>query len=101
MIPLEDALGDTLRKMGLAEPAVMLEVVEEWDTVAGEPWVSRARPLYLRQGVLVVEAGERSAVGFLRYGVGDLERRLAERFGSDTIRAVEIRPPQRAGERGR
>jgi hypothetical protein len=94
VIPLEEALENALKKMGLVEPALMLEIVEGWDELAGEPWVSKARPLYLRQGTLVIEAREKSAVGFLRYGVTDLERRLSQRFGS-VVQKVEIRPPAR------
>lgn len=97
MIPLGDALGTTLRRLGLAEPALMLRIQEEWGAVAGEPWASRAVPLYLRQGVLVVEARERSGVAFLRYGVGELQRRLAAKFGPETVGSVEIRPPGRKG----
>lgn len=95
MIPLEEALENALKKMGLVEPSLMLEIVETWEEMAGEPWISKARPLYLRQGTLVVEALEKSAVGFLRYGISDLERRLGERFGS-VVQKVEIRAPARA-----
>jgi hypothetical protein len=93
LIPLEEALGATLRKLGLAEPAVMLQITGEWGQVAGEPWASRAVPLYLRSGVLVVETLDRGGAAFLRYGVTDLERRLTARYGGDTIRSVEVRPP--------
>ncbi len=95
MIPLDAALGDALRKLGLAEPAVMLELNRDWDALAGEPWASQARPLYVKSGVLVVEAAVASGVAFLRYGVGELERRLAERFGRETISSIEIRPRSR------
>lgn len=98
MIPLEEAIEATLRKLGLAEPAVMLEISREWAEVAGEPWAAQAVPLFLRQGVLVVETRDRSAVGFLRYGVTELERRLVSRYGSDTVQSVEVRPPSRLPE---
>lgn len=93
MIPLEEVLGATLRKLGLAEPAVMLQITGEWAEVAGEPWATRAVPRYLRGGVLVVETRDRGGAGFLRYGAADLERRLADRYGPETIRSVEVRPP--------
>lgn len=95
MIPFEDALGETLRKLGLAEPALMLDLETEWSDLAGEPWNSRARPLFVRSGVLVVEASDPGAVAFLRYGVAELQRRLADRFGREVISGVEIRPPSR------
>ncbi len=95
MIPFEDALGQTLRRMGLAEPALMLDLESEWSDLAGEPWSAKARPLFVRSGVLVVEATDPGAVAFLRYGVGELQRRLGERFGEQAISGVEIRPPGR------
>ncbi|MGA7270444.1 MAG: DUF721 domain-containing protein [Acidimicrobiia bacterium] len=98
MIPFEDALGQTLRKMGLAEPALMLDLETEWSELVGEPWSSKARPLFVRSGVLVVEASDPGAVAFLRYGVGELQRRLGNRFGEDVVSRVEIRPPSRRRE---
>ncbi|CAN5872474.1 hypothetical protein BH23ACT5_BH23ACT5_07000 [soil metagenome] len=95
MIPFDAALGDALRKLGLAEPAVMLELSRDWADLAGEPWASQARPLYVKGRVLVIEANVPSGVAFLRYGAAELERRLGDRFGPDTVSSVEIRPPSR------
>lgn len=97
MIPFEEALGTLLRQLGLPEPGVMTSIIEEWPRLAGEPWVSKAIPSYLRSGVLVVEATQPGAVSFLRYGVGELERRLSERFGARVVSSVEIRPPSHRG----
>lgn len=94
MIPFDSALNDTLAKLGLAEPALMAEVTTEWAQVAGQPWADSARPVYLRQGTLVVEAHRRGGVALLRYGVTELVRRLGERFG-DAIQDVEVKPPSR------
>lgn len=95
MIPFEQALEATLQKLGLAEPGAMLELRKEWAGLAGEPWATRAVPLFLRAGVLTVEVRERTALAFLRYAVGDLERRLAERFGPQVVQRVDLRPPAR------
>ena len=101
MIPFDEALADTFRRLGLGEPGVMLELASEWADLAGEPWASKARPLYLKSGVLVVEATAPGAVGFLKYGVGELERRLAERFGREEVRSVEIKAPSRGSQSAR
>lgn len=101
MIPFGDALGAALRRMGLAEPGLMLELTEEWATIAGEPWATQAVPLYVRGGVLVVESVDRAGGAFLRYGVSELESRLDARFGPGTITKVEIRPPGRPGGKAR
>jgi hypothetical protein len=97
MIPFDEALGATLHKLGLAEPALMLDLSREWAEVAGEPWASKATPLYVRSGILVVEGNDVGAVGFLRYGILELHRRLEERFGPQAITGVEVRPPRRRG----
>lgn len=95
MIPFEEALAATLHKLGLGEPAVMLEIRREWEEMAGPTWATKAVPLYLQRGVLVVEAVDRSGLSFLRYGVAELEARLVERFGSEVVRQVDLRPPPR------
>ena len=95
MIPFEEALGETLRKLGLPEPALMLDLEREWPDVAGEPWLSKSTPLYVKGGVLVVEANDPGAVAFLRYGLAELEQRLKNRFGSESVSKVELRSPQR------
>lgn len=101
MIPFEEALGVTLRRMGLAEPALMVDITAEWRDVAGATWAARAVPLYIRGGVLVVEAVDRGGVSFLKYGVAELERRLRDRFGPGVIEKVEVRPPQHRQGGGR
>lgn len=96
MIPFEEALQATLNKLGLGEPATMLEIRRQWEEMAGPTWASKAVPLYLQRGVLVVEAVDRSGLSFLRYGVAELERRLAERFGPEVVSQVDLRPPGRS-----
>ena len=98
MIPFDEALAAAMDRMGLGEPALMLDLRREWPELAGEPWASKATPLYVKSGVLVVEAADPGAVAFLKYGVMELERRLAERFGGSAVQRVEVRPsPRRQG----
>jgi hypothetical protein len=101
VIPFGDAIQETFQRLGLGEPGVMLELTAEWARLAGEPWASKATPLYIRSGTLVVEATDPGAVAFLKYGAGELERRLRERFSPETLARVEIRPPQRPAGRPR
>lgn len=99
MIPFGDALEMTLQKLGLGEPAVMLEIRREWEALAGVRWSSQAVPLYLQKGVLVVEVRDRSAMAFLRYSVADLERRLVDRFGREVVQRVDLMAPTRNSKR--
>ncbi|MFP3915641.1 MAG: DciA family protein [Actinomycetota bacterium] len=97
MIPFEEALASALNQLGLGEPAVMLEVRREWESVAGAPWVGKAHPSHLQRGVLVVEVSERAHLPLLRYAVADLERRLRDRFGSESVQGVELVVGSRPG----
>lgn len=101
MIPFEEALEATLEKLGLGEPAAMLEISRDWASIAGGPWADQTRPLYLQGQVLVVETADRAQLAFLRYAVSDLETRLVERFGPETVHRVELRPPRRRSGEGR
>ncbi len=98
MIPLEEALESTLRRLGLSEPLVMMTIARDWGRIAGPRWAQQARPLYLKVGVLVVEAHDRRGVSFLKYAVAELRHLLVTEFGADTIKDVELRPPSRRTE---
>lgn len=95
LIPFGQALEAALAKLGLGEPATMLEIQRKWGEVAGPTWAERAVPVYLQRGVLVVEAVDRTGLSFLKYGVSELEGRLAERFGPEVVSRVDLRPPSR------
>lgn len=99
MIPFGDALEGLLDKLGLAEPRLMQTITSEWAELAGEPWLSRSKPVYVKDGALVVEAFEPSSVAFLKYGVSSLESRLSERFGTDVISRVDVRVPATGRDR--
>jgi hypothetical protein len=81
--------------MGLPDPALMAQLSGEWETIAGEPWKGRSRPLTIQGKTLVVEASAPSVVAFLRYGQQTLIDTIAERFGEGIIEVVDIRSPSR------
>jgi hypothetical protein len=90
-----DSVDEMFRKLGLTDPAVMAALSDEWDELAGAPWSGRSKPLYIKGSTLVVEASSGSMVAFLRYGEVNLLAALGERFGNDTIKAIDIHPPGR------
>jgi hypothetical protein len=91
----ESSLGDVFRKMGLPDPVVMSQLVDEWDQLAGNPWVGRSRPVVIRGKTLVVEASSPSMVAFLRYGAAQLVASLKTRFGEGVVDQIEVTPPTR------
>ncbi len=91
----ESSLGDVFRKMGLPDPVLMSQLIDEWDELAGTPWVGRSRPVVIKGRTLVVEASAPSMVAFLRYGATQLVETLRVRFGDGVVDQVEVTPPSR------
>jgi len=93
--PFSDSLKDVFARMGLPDPVLMSKVSDEWETLAGKPWVGRSKPMFVRGKTLVVEASGPSMVAFLRYGEVTLLKTLKERFGEGVIDSIEVLPPGR------
>ena len=96
----QKSLEATFRKLGLPDPALMSQLVESWDELAGDPWKGRSKPLVVEGKTLIVEASTPSLVAFLRYGSADLMDCLEERFGAGVIDKIEVRPPAWAISQG-
>ncbi|HKX75427.1 MAG TPA: DUF721 domain-containing protein [Acidimicrobiia bacterium] len=92
---LEDLLEETLRRLGMPSPSVFAEITAQWAELAGEPWSSQSRPLYIKSRELVVEAAAPGLVAMLRYGVGELLRRLDQAYGEGLVDSVRVIPPGR------
>ncbi len=92
---IESLLEAVLGRMGVPAPSAFNELAQTWKEVAGEPWASQSTPLYVRQKELVVEASAPAFVSMLRYGVGDLMRRLDETLGAGFVESVRVVPPGR------
>lgn len=92
---ISDSVNEMFRRLGLPDPTVMSTLSAEWDDLAGAPWSSRSKPLYMRGTTLVVEASSSSMVAFLRYAERPLIDKLSERLGDGVVDSVEIYPPGR------
>lgn len=93
---LEALLESVLGRMGVPAPSVFNHLVRDWAELAGEPWATQSSPLFIRQNELVVEAKAPAMVAMLRYGVGDLMRRLDKALGAGTVESVRVVPPGRS-----
>ena len=88
--PLETLLEGLLAKLGLPAPSVSKDLDERWEELAGVPWSGQSRPLFIREGELVVEAASPALVGMLRYAVGDLMKRLDVHLGEGVVETVRV-----------
>lgn len=82
-----------LGALGIERVDVTLTLMEEWNEIAGPPWAGVSTPVVVKGGELIVEAASATTVRFLRYSVGELLRRLDERFGEGVVATITVRPP--------
>ena len=91
--PFSSSIDEVFAKLGLPDPVLISKITEDWDALAGNPWVGRSTPLYVRARTLFVEASAPSMVAILNYGVSTLTETLKNRFGTEVIEGVEVVPP--------
>ena len=91
--PFSSSIDEVFAKLGLPDPVLISKISNDWDSLAGQPWVGRSKPLYVRAGTLYVEAAAPSMVAILRYGQSSLTETLKNRFGSGVISDIEVVPP--------
>jgi len=91
--PFSSSIDEVFTKLGLPDPVLMSKILSDWDSLAGQPWVGRSKPLYVRAGTLYVEASAPSMVAILKYGLSSLTETLKKRFGTEVISNVEVVPP--------
>ena len=92
---LESLLEGVLARLGLPAPSVSKSLDDRWDELAGPPWAGQSRPLFIREGELVVEAVSAALVGVFRYAVGDLMKRLDADLGEGVVESVRVVGPNR------
>lgn len=94
MSSFESTMMEMFRRLGLPDPLLVGRIKNEWDELAGNPWIGRSQPVTVQGKTLVVEANSPSLVAFLRYGIEDLLRAMESRFGAGVIDSVEVRGPR-------
>ena len=85
-----DDLPELFRRMGLPAPDAAARIMDEWPTLAGEVWATRARPAGLRDGVLHVAATDGATATLLRYRSSELLERLEQHLGGGVVTAVRV-----------
>lgn len=86
-----EGLDAVLRRLGLPAADALQRLVEDWRSLAGEPWASRSRPAGLRRGELTVEVEDGATASLLKYQSAELLRRLEQGLGGPLVEAVRLR----------
>lgn len=85
----------TFQRLGFPDPALMSQVLAEWETLADKHWVGRSKPVSVKGKTLVVEASTPSLVAFLKYGEAALLESLKNRFGTGVFQNIDVVAPRR------
>lgn len=88
--PIGAGLERLLRDMGMPRLVDIGRLAEEWAEAAGEPFAALSRPTSYRGGELVLAVEDGAAASLLKYRIGDLVDRLAQRYGPGAVTAVRI-----------
>ena len=90
-VALSDALHRVAESLGGPSSQKTAAVVAGWPDIVGDRIASHARPVVLRDKVLVVEVDEPGWATELRYLRGELVSRLQASLGNDVIERIELR----------
>jgi predicted nucleic acid-binding Zn ribbon protein len=89
--PVGAALDRALGLLGGVKAATLDHVFAHWDEVVGTQTAAHARPVSLRDGILVVAVDQPAWATQLRLLAGSLLARLSEVAGPDAVRSIEVR----------
>ena len=96
--PVDEVLASLIERHGGPAGLAGARVLEEWEDVAGAEWQGRARPLSVKDGVLVVEVESAAEATLLRYDEGAIRARIQARHGAGIVRSIRVKV---AGSRSR
>ena len=85
------SLGRLAASLGAPRPQVLGAVFSRWEQVVGPDVATHARPVSLRNGLLVVAVDSPAWATQLGYLRGDLLQRLEEAAGAGEVHEVEVR----------
>ena len=88
---LGEGLDVILRRIGLPEVPDLGRLADNWESLAGEPFGTRSRPVGLSGGTLVLEVADGASATLLRYQTGALLQRLETRFGAPIATDIRFR----------
>ena len=93
LFPVAEGVQRVASSLGLPPIALLEELNERWPELAGARWGSRASPIVVRHGELLVEAADRRIVRWLQHDTDQLVERLAGYFGPGFVTRVRVVGP--------
>ena len=98
LAPMAEKVQLIAAGLGLPPIGLLEELRDLWPELAGPRWGSKASPVVVRHGEMVVEAADRRIVRWLRHDTDRLVERIARHFGPGFVTKVRVVGP--AGRKG-
>jgi predicted nucleic acid-binding Zn ribbon protein len=89
--PLASSLAGELRRLGGPDPVITTAVFAHWEQLVGPALAAHARPLSLRDGVLVVAVDQPAWATQIRFLGADIVARITEATGRSDVTALRVR----------
>ncbi|HLI53066.1 MAG TPA: DUF721 domain-containing protein [Acidimicrobiales bacterium] len=89
--PVADSLERVARRMGAPRPAVASVVFSRWEELVGPDIAGHAKPVSLRDGVLVLAVDHPAWAAQLGYMVGEIGERIAAAAGAGAVNEIRLR----------
>lgn len=99
MPDISTGVARMLRRLGMGDVRILLDLQQDWDDIAGRPWAGTSRPIGISRGELVVEALDPGTVTLLRYACSALVEAVEDRVGKGHVDRVKVVPPPAGGPR--
>ncbi len=86
---ISEVIGRVIEGAAAGVDVRQADMVAKWDQFVPADW-ARAKPVGVREEVLLVEAADGSAAAVLRYQTDMLLRAIVDEFGSGLVRSVRV-----------
>lgn len=91
--PIGEAVGELLAARGWEGELAVAKVLGDWSSIVGADIASKATPVSLRDGILVVQAESTAWATQLRLLTPQLIAAIAERLGPGVVTEISSRGP--------
>ncbi len=89
--PLASSLAGEVRRLGGPDPALTTAVFAHWEQLVGPALADHARPVSLRDGVLVVAVDQPAWATQVRFLATQVLGRIAESTGRGEVTELRVR----------
>lgn len=89
--PIGETLDRVTRRLGAPRASVLSTIFARWEDLVGADIAGHAKPVSLRDGVLVLAVDHPAWAAQLRFMTGDLTGRIQQATGSEEVVEIHLK----------